>query len=353
MSSEFLLIDKYFRESGLSFPTPEIVLGIGDDCSLISIPSGYHLAQSMDTLVADVHFPASADPYLLGCRALAVNLSDLAAMGARPLSFSLALSLPQQFSANADDLALESWLARFSQGLAEYAKRYYCPLIGGDTTRGPLSITIQAQGAVTKGLRRSAAKLGDHIYVTGQLGAAALALPVLEKESHIAPLNRLSDSELTALKAAEVRQHFLDAYFKPEPPVAFAQAAAEIINAAIDISDGLMADLDHICTASGVAAEIQSNELPLSMAAKLSLGENLALAAALTGGDDYQLCFTVSAKHSERVQQIAAAENIVLSRIGKITPENPARKASDSSVRVLDKNGAVLKIDATGYDHFL
>jgi len=267
--NEFELIRTYFQQPRLAFNTPYVLKGIGDDCATLSIPDDLHLHVSLDTLVSDVHFPAQARGYDIATRALGVTLSDLAAMGAKPIGFTLGITLP--------DLD-EAWLASFCSGLAHLAQKYECPLIGGDTTKGPvLVISIQVHGVTAKNqfLRRSGAKIGDKVYVSGPLGDAAGALSlVLDKPSQVEGLAQ--------------------AYYLPEPKIGLGLSLASYASSALDISDGLLQDLNHICVASGVGMSINSQQIPLSDALITLVGKERALALALTGGDDYQLAYTAA-----------------------------------------------------------
>ena len=311
---EFDIIRNYFSRA----PRGEgVVLGIGDDCALLQPPAGELLATSVDTLVADRHFPAGADAGLVASRALRVNLSDLAAMNARPLWFTLALTLPES---NAD------WLQGFADGLLDTAREYGVALVGGDTTRGPLSITIQVTGSSSAPLRRDGAGAGDAIYVSGPLGAAAASLPVILGQQSVSDVDR---------QRAEA------AYFCPEPQLKAAAAIGDIASSAVDISDGLLADLAHICRASGVAAEVDLEAVPVAALAR-ELDGARALKLAATGGDDYQLCFTVPQA------RIAALEALGLDavRIGKLVaaegvPEVRARLRGERWTPA-----------AAGYQHF-
>ncbi|MDT8310247.1 MAG: thiamine-phosphate kinase, partial [Methylophaga sp.] len=273
-NAEFSLIKAYF--SALTSHREDVVLGIGDDCALLQPPAGQLLATSVDTLVSGVHFFADVDAYRLGHKALAVNLSDLAAMGANPAWFTLALTLPE---ANSD------WLKAFSAGMAYLAKQHDLQLVGGDTTRGPLAITLQVTGFVEadKAFRRDAAKVGDKIYVSGTLGDGGAGL--LLKQGKLITEN-LSEQD---------QQFLLERLELPTPRNGLASRLSGEIHAAIDISDGLLADLQHILTASQVGAVIHTDALPLS-AALQKLPAALAQKLALTAGDDYELCFTVSSK---------------------------------------------------------
>ncbi|GAB2509077.1 thiamine-phosphate kinase [Microbulbifer agarilyticus] len=303
---EFELIREYFssrfqtegqpNSGGQGYANQGVELGIGDDCALLNPPAGKTLATSVDTLVADVHFPASADPYRIASRALRVNLSDLAAMNAEPLWFTLALTLPES---NAD------WLEPFARGLAETAHLYGITLIGGDTTKGPLSITIQVTGACDAPLRRDGAGIGDHIFVSNTLGAGAAALPIV-----------LGEFE----GSAEQQQQTEAAYYFPEPQFTVASAIGEYASAALDISDGLHGDLTHICEASGLGAEVDLERLPIAPLAQSVKGER-ALETALTGGDDYQLCFTVPEQHLRALGEL----QLPIAAIGRMTAESGVR----------------------------
>jgi len=309
---EFSLIRRYF--AALTPGRADIALGIGDDCALLQPPPGQQLAVTSDTLIAGRHFPEATAPADIGWKALAVNLSDLAAMGAEPRWFLLALSLPA---------ADEAWLSGFAAGLGELARDSGIALVGGDTTRGPLSITITAMGLVPPGqaLRRDGARPGDRICVTGTLGDAALAL------------RRLDDAGLPPL----LRQR-LD---RPMPRNAAGIALRGLATAAIDVSDGLAGDLNHILLASGVGAEIELSRLPAS-----AHFNGLAPAAEraslqLQGGDDYELCVCLPA---DQVEEARRRLDVPLTEIGCI--------AAEPGLRVLDTNGQPLTFAARGYTHF-
>jgi len=351
--SEFAIIERYFSQAGLAFSKPGIDLGIGDDCALLSVPSGQQLALSMDILHQDVHFPANAEPNDIARRALAVNLSDLAAMGAEPLGFTLGLSLP------AVD---EHWLDKFSQGLLSSAQDYSCPLIGGDLSQGPLSIVIQVHGLVAQdqAIRRSGAVPGDLIFVTGNLGDAAIALLLMQLDSHISQSVQLNTNQLTAAH----RNHFLDAYFDPVPKLEFARSVCRLINSGIDISDGLVGDIGHILKASGVNGRINTASLPLSSAMKQCVNADGQIAAALTGGDDYQLCVTLAADNSEEFRRIANELKVRVNCIGEITAlsqslndQDSENQGQDSEVseqlKIFDAAGRQLQNITRPYTHFI
>jgi thiamine-monophosphate kinase len=319
MLSEFDLIKQYFTRA---LPS-RAVLGIGDDCALLAPSPGMQLAVSSDMLVEGRHFFAGADARLLGHKCLAVNLSDLAAMGATPVAFTLALALPE---------ADRDWLAGFSAGLFELADAHGCELVGGDTTRGPLNICITVFGEIAPGraLRRAAAKVGDDIWISGTLGDARLALAGYRGELE---LDEASQRE------AAMRMH------APTPRVALGRALAEggLAHAALDISDGLVGDLGHILAASGVGATLEVDALPVGPAlARQALALRRRFAAA--GGDDYELCFT--APVANRAAIVAAGERTgtAVTRVGRIE--------SEAGLRLVDADGAPLELAVRGWDHF-
>ncbi len=320
-TSEFTLIDRYFAAQRRQ--RPDVALGIGDDCALLIPPAGQHLVVTMDTLVADVHFFANTDPAGLGHKALAVNLSDLAAMGATPAWATLALTLPH---------ADEHWLERFCQGLFALADRYDVQLVGGDTTHGPVTlITLQAQGFMPPGLalRRDGAQPDDGIYVTGALGDAGLALAAAFDRVVVAP---------------EYRGYLQQRLERPEPRIAQGLALRGIASAAIDISDGLAQDLSHILRRSGVGAQLEVDRLPLSRALAASLDRDTALQTALASGDDYELCFTVSPDRAALLTAVAADWNCRCTGIGIITEE--------PGLQLCRADGSAFPLEQTGYDHF-
>ncbi len=289
--SEFDLIRRYFT----SFQQgPAVVTGIGDDCAELSLSPGHTLCTSIDTMVEGVHFPKAPDVSGLGWRVLAAAVSDLGACGASPLGFCLALTLPQ---------ADKAWLAAFSKGLAEASHHFRIPLVGGDTTRGPLCLSVQVLGEVPAGkaLLRSGATPDDDVWVTGNLGDARAALDCLGNAAF-----------------SEVEQVFMAQYYRAEPPLEFSTGLPGVASAAIDLSDGLAADLGHVLQASGASAELDVGALPLSAALQATYSREVAEAYALTGGDDYQLCFTASAAQRETICALAAEHNIRCSRVGRV-----------------------------------
>lgn len=318
---EFELIRRFFRQAQAEHSATGVLLGIGDDAALLDLPADQQLAVSVDTLVSGVHFPAKANAEDVAQRALRVNLSDLAAMGAEPLWFTLALTLPE---------VDEDWLRDFSRGLFAAAQQYGCTLVGGDTTTGPLSITLQVMGSVTRGqaLRRDGAGVGDYILVTHYLGDGAAGLAAVEGRLSLAPPH---DDYL--------RQRF----YRPEPRLAEAQHIRALASAAIDISDGLAADLGHICAASDLAAQVYVEDLPLSPAL-LELGDiDQARRWALSGGDDYELCFTVPESHMAEVGLLIARGELRATVVGHMV--------TGVGVQCL-LQGETFELDQTGYHHF-
>ncbi len=319
MLSEFDLIARYFTRPLRS--DSAAALGIGDDCALLAPALGMQLAISTDMLVEGRHFFPDADPFLLGHKCLAVNLSDLAAMGARPLGFTLALSLP---AADAD------WLAPFAQGLLALADRHRCELIGGDTTRGPLTVCITVFGEVGRdtALRRAAAQPDDDIWVSGTLGDARLALAGYRGELAL---------DAACQAAAGERMH------APTPRVALGLALQGVAHAAIDVSDGLVGDLGHILQQSGVGATIDADALPAGpLTARLT--KEVRRRFCLAGGDDYELCFTAAPSRRDAVLAAGAASATTVTRIGAID--------ATSGLRLVDGSGMPLDVPVTSFDHF-
>ncbi len=317
--SEFDLIKRYFTR-----PTPGAALGVGDDAALLRIAEGMELAVSTDMLVSGTHFLADADPYLLGHKTLAVNLSDLAAMGATPRWATLSLSPPA---------ADEGWLRQFSAGFFALADQYGVELVGGDTTRGPLNLCVTIMGEVPRGqaLRRDGAQLGDDIWVSGVLGEAALGLAHLQGR---------------VMLPEQVRTACLAALHRPQPRVALGLALRGLANSAIDISDGLVADLGHILESSDLAAEVRYDRLPVS-SFFASCGDvmfELAQQCVLAGGDDYELCFTAPVGLRDEIELLGDRLQLPLKRIGKIV--------SGRGCKVRAENGSVISIEKGGYDHF-
>ena len=316
---EFDLIARYFDR-----PVRRSPLGIGDDCALLQPAPGMQLAVTSDMLVEGRHFLSTVDPRRLGHKALAVNLSDLAASGARPLAFTLSLALPTADAA---------WLAGFSKGLLALADAHQCELVGGDTTRGPLCINITAFGEVPAGgaLLRSGARAGDELWVSGTLGDARLALEAFR--GRIALPQAVFESARARLE-------------QPQPRVALGQALVGIASSAIDVSDGLLGDLGHILQRSGVGASVQAACAPQLLAAAqgLVLDEAIVRELVFAGGDDYELAFTAPAAQRAAVEAAATQAGTRVTRIGVIDAE--------PGLRVLDAQGRALAQDFTGFDHF-
>jgi thiamine-monophosphate kinase len=328
--NEFQLIQHYFQHQQADLLLTEkaqasVVLGIGDDCALLNVPAQNHLAISVDTLVADVHFPADAAPSDIAERALRTNLSDLAAMGAEPLWFTLALTLPQH-----SQYVSERWLSEFSRGLFRTANEFEIALVGGDTTSGPLSITIQVMGAVAshQALRRDGASVGDFVCVTHSLGDGAAALAVIQQR----------------LTLADEHQHYLlQRFYRPQPRFSEAYLLRDIASAALDVSDGLVADLNHICEASDLGAIIDVDTIPMSPA--LMAMNNIAQARewALTGGDDYELCFTVPPEKMPALAMLIAEGKLNASVIGEMIAATGVHCELEGEPFVLEQQG---------YQHF-
>lgn len=334
---EFAIIEKYFRDSGLCFASDGVDLAIGDDCALLSVDPTQQLALSMDLLQEGVHFPEAAIPELLGQRALAVNLSDLAGMGADPVCFTLGLSLPE-----ADD----AWLEAFSRGLSKMAAKYQCPLVGGDLIQGILHIVIQVHGLVPRGkaLLRSGARPGDLVYVTGTLGDGAAALALFE---NLAGNDSSGDKGSPFLKnklTARHRDYFINAFYLPEPRVNVGRSILGLASAAIDISDGLLSDLGHIVEASGVGAEVDVAQVPLSDPMLACIKEESRYYLALAGGDDYELCITVAPEQCGALEAAVANLDVPLTRIGEII--------TGEEIRCLDSHGDTVTFEHSGYSHF-
>ena len=313
---EFGLIARYFTR-----PVRRADLGVGDDCALLAVPPGEQLAVSTDMLVEGRHFLPTVSPQRLGHKALAVNLSDLAACGATPMAFTLALALPR---------ADEMFLAGFASGLLALADAHGCELIGGDTTRGPLTISITVMGRTPSGqaLLRSGARVGDDLYVSGTLGDARLALEVFRGQCSLP--GDAFDAVRLAMEC-------------PTPRVALGQALRGVASSAIDISAGLLGDLNHVLSASGVGAELAMDAIPRStVLAAQALG--LQRLCTLAGGDDYELLFTAPPERSAAVAQAATQAGVAVTRIGRI--------AALQSVVLRDAHGQAVENVWAGFDHF-
>jgi thiamine-monophosphate kinase len=314
--SEFELINRFFKR-----PVHRASIGIGDDCALLMCKPGTQLAVSSDMLVEGRHFLSTVNPKHLGHKALAVNLSDLAACGARPLGFTLALSLPR---------ADESFLQPFSQGLLALAENFECELIGGDTTQGPLNICITVLGEVAEShaLLRDGAKAGNDIYVSGQVGDARLALEVFRGQM------TLTGEDFTRVRRAMEQ---------PVPRVELGLALSGLATSAIDVSDGLLGDLQHILDRSQVGALIWIEEIPIS-AVLGSLPTSCQRLCALAGGDDYELVFTASPVLRPQIQQLSQRLQLALTRIGEIT--------HSPGIELRDAHGQLISQQFSSFDHF-
>lgn len=319
MTPEFNLIKQYFTR-----PTRNTKLGVGDDAALINLSTGMELAISADMLVAGTHFFADCDAYQLGWKSLAVNISDMAAMGANPKWATLAIALPN---------INEPWLAEFSRGFFACADSFNVDLIGGDTTRGPLTISVQIMGEVPigKAIKRSGAKVSDDIWVSGKLGDAALALAHIQGK-----INLPEEASLTCAQALHT----------PQPRVALGLALRGIANSALDISDGLLADLGHILEQSHVGATLDLKNIPHSTFADFptNLSDESFRKMVLAGGDDYELCFTASTEKRAEIVKLSEVTKLQLSCIGQIT--------SNTGLILHGLENEILDIKETGFDHF-
>ncbi|RPJ44250.1 MAG: thiamine-phosphate kinase [Betaproteobacteria bacterium] len=321
MPTEFELISRYFTHA-----TPRTLLGVGDDAALVKAGSGMVLAVAADMLVGGRHFFSDADPQSVGHKALAVNLSDMAAMGATPRWATLGIALPEVDT---------RWLAAFTRGFMALARKHGVDLIGGDTTRGPLNICVQIIGEVParRALRRDGAKAGDDIWVSGTLGDAALAVAARNRRIRLKPAERAQ-----ALRRLDW----------PAPRIALGMALRGVARSVIDVSDGLVADLGHICERSRVAAVVAVERLPVSALLRRHLASPVAQAAALAGGDDYELCFTAAPAKRAAVERAAGRAGLRVTRIGRVirAPQGAC------SVVVVDRDGLPLPLAQRGFDHF-
>ena len=317
MIDEFDIIERYFTRE---HHDPDIVLGVGDDAAVLAIDG--LMAVTVDTLVEGVHFPHGMAPHLLGHRLMAVNLSDLAAMGAEPRWATLALTIP-----SADEL----WLDGFSRGLFELANRFGVGLVGGDLTRGPLTVTLQLMGRVERAsmLTRGGGNLGDDVYVTGTLGDSAAGIALI--------MEREDAADGSAAAALEQR------FYRPMPRVAEGRALGPLASAAIDVSDGLLADLGHICEASGCGAVIDVERVPLSAELLSLFPPQVALGHALAGGDDYELCFTAAPSRAQEIEAALEALGTSAQRIGQLVAGQGV---------VCRRDGEAFEPPARGYRHF-
>ena len=318
--SEFALIKKYFQN--LTDDDSSVQCGIGDDAAVIQIPHNMEIVLSIDTLLEETHFPADTLPSDIAYKALAVNLSDMAAMGAVPKWVLLSISLPESD---------EVWLEQFASGFLELAKQHSLSLVGGDTSRGPLSITIQIQGLVPTGkaLKRNGAQQGDLIYVSGTLGDAGVGLDIIQQKLVIAD---------------EYKKFFITCLNRPEISIDAGLHLRDVASSAIDISDGLISDLGHILEASHVGAEIEMEKIPLSEEMQQCIDKMVAWNYALTSGDDYKLCFTAPAEQHDLIINTFEGINIPVSCIGKV--------AGETGLRCKDPEGTYFEPTGSSYTHF-
>ncbi|HET9403112.1 MAG TPA: thiamine-phosphate kinase [Burkholderiales bacterium] len=318
--SEFEIIRRFFTH-----PARHAVLGVGDDAAIVRARRGAQLVVAADMLVEGRHFSRGARPEQLGHKALAVNLSDMAAMGAVPRWATLTIALPGVDA---------RWLGSFMRGFMRLARRHGMDLVGGDTTRGPLNISVQIIGEVPAGraLRRDGARAGDDVWVSGALGDAALALAAVKRR-------------ITLTRGERARLE--EKLHAPVPRVALGKTLRGIARSAIDVSDGLVADLGHICERSRVSASVQLDRIPASAVLKRHLARPAARAALLAGGDDYELVFTAGRAKRKAIDRLARRLRLKLTRIGKIV-----RRRGTPRVTVLDGSGRPVALGQTGYQHF-
>lgn len=318
---EFDLISRYFAQGG--HHRKDVLVGIGDDCAVTQMPANQQLAITTDTLVEGVHFLKQAPARSVAYKAVAVNLSDLAAMGAEPAWISLSLSMP---------FCDEAWLSEFAKGLYELTEYYSVQLIGGDTVSGPLSLTITAQGFIPpdNALKRSSAKPGDWIYVTGTLGDAGAGLAILQNQLEVADENR---------------EFLVNRHLYPTPRVMAGTALRRTANACIDVSDGLASDIRHILKASGCGAQIHIDRLPISTELFKTVGAKKAYEMALTAGDDYELIFTVSEEQRGNLETSLASANVQATCIGQVNGYN-----GQCDFRLYD-SPYTLPGEGKGYEH--
>ena len=316
---EFDLIDRFFSE--LDHEQSNVICGIGDDAAVLNVPEGYELHVSVDSFVQGIHFFPNTNAFNIGYKSLAVNLSDIAAMGASPRWATLALTIPD---------VNDEWLRDFARGFADLARKFGISLIGGDTTSGPLSVTIQIMGLAEKGsaILRSGSSPGDLVYVSACLGAAAFAAEALK--------HKVEDSAIPV--------HCLHRLHRPEPRLELAQQLNGLASAAIDISDGLEADLNHILLSSQVAAEIELEKLPVCSYLEKLENKDLLWQLALASGDDYELCFTISQENKIELERRCKNLDYPVSCIGSIV--------EGKGIHWLGEGGREVNIDLQGFRHF-
>lgn len=330
---EFQLIHRYFKKN---LPHQDVVIGIGDDAAELALPANEHLVVTMDTLISGVHFPIDTAPADIAYKAIAVNLSDLAAMGAKPRWLTLSLALPN---------TCKDWLAEFSEEFHQQCRRYQVSLVGGDTCRSPhLVVSITAHGSISarQALTRSGAQVGDKVYVTGTIGDAAAGLDVIQNFRKSASKNN-SATNTNSAQISSPQHNLIERLNRPSARVEFGQQLVGIANAAIDISDGLISDLNHLLTSSQCGAIVNVDNLPLSSALSESYPQEKAIAFALAGGDDYELCFTVPPKQQKKLETLIASASCPVTCIGVVSPEQNLR---------LEKRGKPWQFNGRGYEHF-
>ncbi|WP_438865268.1 thiamine-phosphate kinase [Neptunicella sp.] len=317
---EFTIIDSFFKQR--SYQRKDVLIGIGDDCAVSSVAAGQNLAVTTDTLVNGVHFPENTSPQAIAHKAVAVNLSDLAAMGAEPAWINLSLSIPQ---------VDEQWLDEFSQGMRELCEYYSVQLIGGDTVKGPLSITITAMGFIPEqqALTRSGAKPGDLLYVTGTLGDAALGLDIVQNKVEV---------------PYKFRESLTNRLNFPTPRVLAGTTLRRLATACIDVSDGLLSDLKHILKASNCGAVVNLDKVPLSQALLESVEPQDGLEYALVGGDDYELLFCIPEEQKGNLDRALLHSNVAVTCIGQMTGQ-PGKLE-------LQLNKQPFEFNVRGYEHF-
>lgn len=320
--NEFDIIRRFFANK-ITLVNEHIVIGPGDDCAILSLPENFQLCVSTDTFVEGIHFPLNANPSLIAARLMAANLSDLAAMGASPHSFTLAITSPN---------FTESWLQGFSDELNNWVEDYQIPLVGGNLSRGPLSLTVNIMGMLPCGsaILRSGGQVGDDIYISEHLGDAAGGLILLEQNS------------------VEKYSPLIERYAKPLPRIELGIALRGIASAAIDISDGFAADLKHLSQASQCGASVSLDDLPLSSSLIKAFGLEMAREKAVQGGDDYELCFTCSPLHQEKVQALSLSLGLKITKVGHLCSVSEVK---GSEVKVTDKQGRLYQ-ETEGYQHF-
>jgi thiamine-monophosphate kinase len=315
--NEFDIIQRFFANK-ITLKHDHIVIGSGDDCAVISLPDNFQMCVSTDTFVEGVHFPIAANAELIAARLMAANLSDLAAMGAKPHSFTLAITSPE---------FTEAWLQGFSDELNTWVEEYQIPLVGGNLSKGPLSLTVNIMGMLPRhsAILRSGGNIDDDIYLSGHIGDAAGGLALLEQNT------------------IEKQLPLLERYAKPKPRIELGIALREIASSAIDISDGFAADLKHLCHASDCGALISLEHLPLSSILIKTFGLEVARGKAVQGGDDYELCFTCPQAYAAKVQELSHSLGLKLTKVGNL--------CSGSDVQIADKQGRLYK-ETEGYQHF-